>query len=474
MNTTPKVLSMAASFVLLIPICGFTPNTAQSSRAALSTDFIVTSAPVYEPLAELRGQERFPKGAQLLRVHEGKAEPLVKDFAATADACVSFDGTMVLFAGKQSANDLWQIWELTLADRSVRKVIATESGAERPLYLPGGRMVWAERASWGFQLKSAEDGHPMKTIPLNPTAGPGVLPLSYTQASAFPVDVLADGRILFEAGYPLGTGTTPELFLVYADGSGVESYRCDHGRARWGGRQLASGDVVFTHGATLARFTSPLAAEAPIAAPHAEYAGSIAETASGAWLVSARTAAGGHFSMQLWKPGAAALHSILIVNGQNLVDPVLIAPRSTPNRHPSGLHDWNYANLLALDARQSRSGDLKIAPASVRLETMGAQGHTVIAGTAPVESDGSFFVKTPADKPIRFALLDAKGAVVRQEHGWFWIRRGEQRICVGCHTGPERASENRVPAVLLRTTTPVDLTGAAKADSAQQKTPGGN
>ena len=53
---------------------------------------------------------------------------------------------------------------------------------------------------------------------------------------------------------------------------------------------------------------------------------------------------------------------------------------------------------------------------------MDAQGHAVVMGTAPVESDGSFFVRTPADKPIRFALLDAKGAVVRQEHGWFWIR----------------------------------------------------
>jgi len=440
----------------------------------LNADFIVTAAPVYEPLAELRGQERFPQGAQLLLVHEGKAEPLVKGFAATADACVSFDGATVLFAGKQNAYDLWQIWELTLTDRSVRKVIVTEADAERPLYLPGGRMVWAERAPWGFQLKSAEDGHPMKTISLNPTAGPGVLPLSYTQASAFPADVLADGRILFEAGYPLGTGTTPELFLVYADGSGVESYRCDHGRARWGGRQLASGDVIFTHGTTLARFTSSLAAEVPVVAPHAEYAGTIAETASGAWLVSARAATGGHYAMQLWKPGEAALQSVLAVNGENLVDPVLIAPRLTPNRHPSGLHDWNYANLLALDARQSRAGDLKIAPANVRLETMDAQGHTMVTGTAPVESDGSFFVKTPADKPIRFALLDAKGAVVRQEHGWFWLRSGEQRICVGCHTGPERASENRVPAVLLRTTTAFDLTGAKDASAAQQKSPGGN
>ena len=127
--------------------------------------------------------------------------------------------------------------------------------------------------------------------------------------------------------------------------------------------------------------------------------------------------------------------------------------------------------MLALDARLSRDGDLKGVPAQVRLEMEDAQGHAVAMGMAPVEKDGSFFVKVPGDKPIRFALLDAKGAVLRHEMGWFWIRSGEQRICVGCHTGPEHASENRVPAVLLRTTTPADLSVTGKAP---QRSTGGN
>ena len=101
------------------------------------------------------------------------------------------------------------------------------------------------------------------------------------------------------------------------------------------------------------------------------------------------------------------------------------------------------------------------------------QGHVVVNGTAPVAADGSFFVRVPADRPIRFALLNAKGAVVRQEHGWFWIRSGEQRICTGCHTGPERASENRVPAVLMQTTIPVDLTGTKAVGPSQTTAPGG-
>ena len=62
--------------------------------------------------------------------------------------------------------------------------------------------------------------------------------------------------------------------------------------------------------------------------------------------------------------------------------------------------------------------------------------------------------------------LDAQGKTLRAESGWFWVRSGEQRICVGCHTGPERAPDNRVPQVLLRATTPVDLTGTPKPASA--------
>ena len=472
MRPFAKVLVAAALIAMLIPLCGFAPEAAV--RPQPNSDVIVTFAPVYEPLAALRGEERFPRGAQLMLVSHGKAEQLVEGFAATADANVSFDGKRVLFAGKYAASDPWQIWELTLETHSFRKLIAGSSDVIRPFYLPYGRLIYARRMPQGFQLEAAGKDGPTANEAISSEAGSTVLPLTYMAASAVPVDVLLDGRILFEAGFPLGTGSTPELFLVYSDGSGVESYRCDHSNARWGGKQLSSGDVVFTHGTSLARFTSPLATEAHIVAPHAEYAGSLAETASGEWLVSARGRAGAHYSLNLWKPGSAILQTVLAGSNADVIEPVLVAPRTRPKRHPSGLHDWSYANMMALDSRQSREGDLQVTPASVRLETFNAAGQIVVTGTAPVEADGSFFVKTPADRPIRFALLDKKGAILRQEQGWFWIRRGEQRICVGCHAGPERSSENHVPAVLLRTTTPVDLSGVDLPEVIQHASPKGN
>jgi hypothetical protein len=458
-----------AGCALLLGTCGFAPNSAQKVNA----DFIVTAAPSYEPLAALRGQERFPRGAQLLLMHDGKAEPLVMGFAASADANVSFDGKKVLFAGKKLAGDPWQIFELTLADKSVRKITNGTADAIRPLYLPAWRFVYAARVGEVFQLRSSRINDSPAYAELEPAGSAAILPLTYMNANAVPSDVLADGRILFDAGFPLGSRATPELFLVYSDGSGVESYRCDHGKARWGGKQLASGDVVFTHGSSLARFTSPLAHEEAVVAPRAEYDGAIAETNSGQWLVSSRASAGAHYSIRSWKLGADAMETVLAERDMDLVEPVLVALRTRPHRHPSALHPWDYSNLLALDARLSRDGKIKGIPVSVRLETQDADGHPTQLGIAPVEQDGSFFVEVPGDKPIRLALLDGKGTVLRQEHGWFWARGGEQRICVGCHTGPERAAENRVPAVLLRTTTPVDLTGASPTKAATRAAAGG-
>lgn len=473
-----KLLSLlVVALVLLLSVSK--GASAPGVTKPAETDIVVTSAPVYHPLAALSGEERFPQGAQLLRIHQGKAEPLLKDFAASADANISFDGKTVLFSGKRTAADPWQIWELTLADNSVRKIIPSTTDAIRPFYLPAGQLVYASQTPNGYQLVVAGKASPLMFAPIAADAADTLLALSYVPSSVIPTDVLQDGRIVFESNFPLGSGSTPDLYLVYSDGSGVESYRCDHGHARWGGKQLASGDVVFTHGNTLARFTSPFAHETPVAAPRAEYAGAIAETTHGDWLVSTRSNPASPFALNILKQISAnqappTLQTILTAQGSNIIEPVVIAPRPRPHHHPTALHPWSYANLLALDARLSREGDLSTTPASVRLETLDAQGRIVANGIAPVEADGSFFVQTPADKPIRFALLNAKGEVVRQEHGWFWARSGEQRICTGCHTGPERSSENQIPAALTRSTTPFDLTGAKTANQSSATTLGGN
>lgn len=426
-------------------------TSVRASNDAESTPFLYTVAKTYEPLAWLRGGERFPSGATVFLSEAKGKHPLIPNFAASADASVSFDGNRVLLAGKKNSGDHWQIWEISLARAEVRAVTPPDQECIRPFYLPEERLVYAHRVDGRFTIEAADlvSGKPLR--------------LTYGPANFLASDVLRDGRILFEAGYPLGSEAKPEIYTVYSDGSGVESYRCDHGGAHHHGKQVGSGDIVFASRTGLSRFTSPRAEEIRIAAPAGEYAGDIAELPSGDWVVPWRPDASVPFRLERWSPAASNLQEVLTEENTNVIQPVLLVERVVPNRHPSGLHDWPNANLLCLNAYTSK---YSFAPGSihaVRLYTREADGSAKLLGSAPVEGDGSFFVQVPTERALQIELLDSAGKPLKREAGYFWMRRGEQRVCVGCHAGPETAPENAVPQILLKSTTPTDLTSIQNA-----------
>jgi Hydrazine synthase alpha subunit middle domain len=442
-------LGIPAGCLLLLLVIGPARFTTHAGNAKDGSILLYTIARNYDSLAWMHGADRFSPYAAVF-VHDQKGQHrLVPTFVASADAAVSFDGQRALFAGKPLASDPWQIWEIALAGGDPRRVTSGSEDCIRPFYLPDDRVVYARKISGRFVIEVVD------------LAGGKPLALTYSAASTLPTDVLHDGRILFEAGYPLGTESVPEIYTVYSDGSGVESYRCDHGRARHSGRQTGSGDIVFASAKGLSRFTSARAQEIKISAPAGEYAGDLAETADGDWLLSWRRDAKDTFQLMRWTPGASELQPIQAQPGVNLVQPVLLAPRAIPNRHPSGLHDWPNANLLCLNAYTSKYA---FAPGSIRnikLYTRDPAGKTMLLGTAPAERDGSFFVQVPTEQPLQIELLDAAGKTLKREAGFFWMRRGEQRGCVGCHAGPETAPENAVPMILLKSTIPADMTGAS-------------
>jgi hypothetical protein len=124
------------------------------------------------------------------------------------------------------------------------------------------------------------------------------------------------------------------------------------------------------------------------------------------------------------------------------------------------LHDWATANLLCLNAYTSKYQFVPGSIHAVRLYMRGDDGNSKLLGTAPVEKDGSFFVQVPSDQPLQIELLDITGRTLKRESGFFWMARGEQRGCVGCHAGPETAPENAVPMTLLKSTTPAGMSGS--------------
>ncbi len=413
--------------------------SACATARAGAAPYLYTEAARYDP----KGGERFPAGARLMLVEGGAARALVPGFAASADAAVSFDGTRVLFAGKQKPGEPWQIWETPIAGGQPRRVTSGGEDCIRPLYMPGENLVYARRTPAGFEIELA------------PLAGATPLRLTYGYGNHVPSDVLLDGRVLFDAPH---AADTREVYTVYADGSGVETVRCDHGHDRHSGRQVSSGDIVFLSGARLARFTSARAVELPLAVPPGEYAGVAAETAPGEFLVSWRAGTGSPFSIRSVKFGDTQF-APQKADHANALDPVVVGAHAVPKRHPSGLGDRNGANILCLNVYTSREGGISEGVVrAVRVWAQNDAGAAVAMGQAPVEKDGSFYVQVPSERPVRFELLDGNSKTVRDAQPWFWMRRGEQRVCVGCHAGPERAPDNAVPAVLLRTTDPVKMT----------------
>ena len=258
---------------------------------------LYTVARAYSPLAWMRGGERFPQGAAIFLRDAERGRALIPGFAASADASVSFDGKTILFAGKRGRLDRWQIWEIPAQSGDARQVTQCDDDCVRPLPVPPDRVVFAQKTAGRFVLKiaslSASNEKPQQ--------------LTFIPGNSLPLDVLRDGRVLFEAAYPLGEGATSELYTVYTDGSGIESYRCDHGDSRYAGKQVSSGDIVFAHEGGLARFTSALAHEVAISAPAGAYAGDVIETPAGEWLVSWHSGTQKNFELRKWEPGAPAL-----------------------------------------------------------------------------------------------------------------------------------------------------------------------
>jgi Hydrazine synthase alpha subunit middle domain len=412
--------------------------------SALSGAFLYTEAPQYDVDALLHGGDRFPAGAAVKVFAGGASRLLAPSLAISADAALSPDAQSVLLAGKQRPGQPWQIWEVPLAGGSPRQVTSGTDDCIRPFYAAGRKFVYARKTPQGFQIEIA------------PLDGGNPLRLTWLPGDFLPDAIMHDGRVLFEAAFPTAPSAAREIYTVYTDGSGVETRRCDHGPDRHSAAELATGDMIFQTGAALARFTSSRAGQLGIALPKGQYVGPVAEVEGGDWLAAYRTEAETTYWICRFAPRQSA-QPVKVV-GPNAFQPVPIRVRPVPPYHPSSLGDREGANLLCLNSYISKTQQIpKDSVAAVRVWSRDARGVAVALGKAPVEPDGSFYVQTPSEAPLRFELLDREGKTIAVEKGWFWARKGEQRVCVGCHAGPERAPENVTPQVLLRTRTPVPM-----------------
>lgn len=426
--------------------------------------------------------QRFPQGSRLMRLRSGDGPvsvlPLTPKFFAAADPQVSFDGSRILFSAQSVQGAAWQIWEIGADGSSLRQITHDAGDCLEPKYLPQNLIVYTAVDGTGAQRTSAvyvgrmdgTDAHPI-------TFGPG----------DFQVEtVLRSGRILVSAESLLIPGSAKRsrtLFTLRPDGSGLALLRDDAtDKNRNGAIELADGTIVFLEaagdsaGGRLASIRQGALRASSLTRPPSAYAS--AEQLQGTTLVVAREkvarANNRNFDLYAFDLATMSVGDLLYRNAKaSSVQAVLLVPHALPQIYWSILHpSAETGRILCLDSYISQDmagGRLAGRITSVRVLTLEQPGNRErVVGNAPVESDGSFYATVPADAPIRFELLGARGKILHAQRSWIWVRNGEDRGCQGCHDSPALAPANHFPMALRRFDTPTQLGNVLHAQGARQ------
>lgn len=460
-------------FVLVQPAACAQTAVAKHSGASAATlpeiIFVETPQLVAGPLAR-----RYPQGSEIVRFDPStqRLTRLTEDFFAAGDPQASFDAARILFSGQKARGDLWQIWEMNLDGSGKRQITQCRQDCVRAAYLPANEIV--------LTVEEATNEALVSYLAVAKTDGSGFHRITFGSAPFQLETVLRDGRVVASAPWPLdgnsASGGARMLYTLRPDGTALESFRCQHAdkTTQADAEELADGSLLFvrkgsadkTVAGSLVKISQGALNGTPLGSRDPAYES--ARQLSEEYLVVAKqTAIAGQaaprFDLYLLQLKTGMLGERLHAGAEtSSVQPVPVLARPIPKHYWNTLNpEASTGNFISLNSYLSAddpSGHIATAIAQVRVLALDEKnGQERNLGEAPVETDGSFFVKVPANQAVRFALLDAKGRIIREEHSWIWARPGEQRGCTGCHGDKSVAPENHWPQTLRRFDTPTPL-----------------
>jgi len=469
---------------LLISAPASLPQTIRPSSAAESTNhpeivFVQTPSVKSGTLSE-----RFPVGSKIVSLKKGSRRPtnLTPDFFGAADPRISFDGSKVLFAGKKDATTPWQIWEMNTDGTGQRQVTHCAGNCLAPAYLP------RDAIAFSGEVQGA-DGSRAYQIYFSKLDGSEAHPITFGPGDYEVETVLQNGVILVSARSPLQARgkieSSRNLYTLRPDGSGLAAFRCDHGAPaiRSQAEELDDGSVVFVKNKVLSSEAGGDLAAIRRGATHNSILG---PTTALIWSPRRLEATRLIVARRASAPGAAGrfdLYSYDFIHGKfqapiyedstlSSIQAVPVAAHAAPRWYWSTLRpEINAGYFVCLNASLSDGvpgGRLSPFPAVVRVLALEPiTGKETSLGEARIEHDGSFYIAVPADRPVRFELLNTSGQVVRRQQSWIWARPGEEHGCVGCHEDRAVAPENRWPLALRSFDTPILLRVQAPLRTAQ-------
>ncbi len=199
-----------------------------------------------KPLAGGLLPAQFGDGAHLALLSKtGDVHILTPDFDSAADPAVSFDGKRILFAGKKSAADNWNIYEMNADGSGVRQITRDMGNCRSPMYQSALFYLNDSEPSYQVTFVSDASGEANEYGPLPASNlysvrfdGSGLRRLTYAVSSSYAPYQMQDGRIVFSnwqrSHMERGIQGRIDLFGINLDGtdyaafSGIQGRRIKH------------------------------------------------------------------------------------------------------------------------------------------------------------------------------------------------------------------------------------------------------
>lgn len=365
---------------------------------------------------------------------------LTKDFFSANAPDISFDGKRMLFSGKKSKEDPWQIWEMDLAGMKSKAVTSKDENCIDPAYLPADRLVFSK-----LMVNDSLKSH--YSLFVCNSDGSGQDRITFTPSLYRSSTVLADGRILAicEKVYPVRGKT--EMMVLRPDGTKAELFTGSPALLHVKPLETVS-KIVFTKNENgnvpatrTISYNRPFHSETPLVPVKGgeflngmPYAGEY-------WIVCYRKTSDENFGLyQFDKEGNGK--QLFIDPEWDVIHAVATGVRPVPKKLPSEVDKLVKTGLLLCqDVKYNgpsvKTGDKK----TLRIEVTGLDAEY---GKIEPEQDGSVYLKVIADMPFRISTLDENGHVI-STCNWMSLRPNERRGCTGCHEDPETVPQNRLP-----------------------------
>jgi hypothetical protein len=409
---------------------------------------IITQAPLGENTPNLVNGEgwRYVDGSQIVLIDPDNSEShevLTKDFISACSPDISWDASIMLFAGKQKENEPWQIWRMELKSRKVTRVTQVAENCTDPVSLPTGRVIFSKTADIvtgdHSLFASNSDGSECRQLTFHPH-------------SKFASSILLDGRIVSVTRQLLPEISDPMMMVLRPDGTKAELFYMGKPGSSFTGkiRESDDGRLFFIENDSSGKgniiainYSRPLFTARNFTGNATGSFRALYPVEQNKLLVSYRNAESDPFSLFHYNTDTKELGTrIYSPTGMDIIDITVLRENIRPKKLPSEVdHGVKTGLLLCQDINFIGLG---IGGEDVQSHLIEIVGIDSSMGVVKVEDDGSFYLKIVADKPFQIRKLDNERKVINKS-AWIWLRPNERRGCIGCHEHPELAPENRVP-----------------------------